>query len=162
AAEKAPATEADIAAMRALVREAVEAGAIGFSSSRSLNHRASDGTVTYSYSAASDELAGIAMGVADAGTGVLQMISDFDDVDAEGGLIRGQVCGRPVGVMMALDFSRNPFLFCEAYREIAGLEPRAKLAALRDPERRRRILAEFAGFRDVEPFVLLSDFTKMY
>jgi N-acyl-D-aspartate/D-glutamate deacylase len=38
----------------------------------------------------------------------------------------------------------------------------AKLAALRDPERRRHILAEFAGFKDVEPFALLSNFNKMY
>ncbi len=81
AAERSPATKADIAAMRALAREAVEAGALGFSTSRSLNHKASDGTITYSYAAASDELAGIAGGVAEAGKGVLQFISDFDDID---------------------------------------------------------------------------------
>jgi N-acyl-D-aspartate/D-glutamate deacylase len=204
AADRAPATAADIAAMRRLAREAVEAGALGFSTSRSLNHRASDGTITYSYAAASEELAGIARGVADTGRGVLQFISDFDDLDAEfdivrrmaaesgrplslsliqmphcpdrwrevldrieaaraeGAVIRAQVCGRPIGVMMALDFSRNPFVICSAYREVAGFDPQARLAALRDPERRGRILAEFAGFEDAEPFTLLSDFKKMY
>jgi N-acyl-D-aspartate/D-glutamate deacylase len=204
AAEKAPATQADISRMSALAREAVEAGAFGFSTSRSLNHRASDGTVTYSYAAASEELAAIASGVAAAGRGVLQFISDFDDLEAEfdvvkrmvresgrplslsliqmphaperwravldrieearaeGYPIRAQVCGRPIGVMMSLDFSRNPFVLCSSFREVADLSGSSKLAALRSPERRARILAEYRGFSDNEPFALLSDFRKMY
>lgn len=204
AAEHGAATDDDIAAMRALAREAIEAGALGFSTSRSLNHKASDGTITYSYAAVSDELAGIAKGLAESGKGVLQLISDFDEIDAEfdivrrmvresgrplslsliqmphvpdrwrevldrieaaraeGAVIRAQVCGRPIGVMMALDFSRNPFLLCGSYREVAGLDPKARLAALSDPKRRLRILAEYAGSRDEEPFALLSDFRKMY
>lgn len=204
AMQREPATRADIAAMRALVREGVEAGALGFSTSRSLNHRASDGTVTPSYAAAGDELAAIAEGVADSGSGVLQFISDFDDVEAEfaivrrmvrdsgrplslsliqmphapdrwrsvldrieearseGAPVKAQVCGRPIGVMMALDFSRNPLQICPSYREVAGLDPDARRAALLGPERRQRIVAEFSGVPDVEPFALLSDFGKMY
>ncbi len=83
AASRDAATGHDIEKMRALVRQAIDAGALGFSTSRSLNHKASDGTLTPSYGAASDELAAIATGVGDAGTGVLQFISDFDDVEAE-------------------------------------------------------------------------------
>ena len=53
---KEPATADDIAKMRALAKEAIEAGALGFSTSRSLNHKASDGTITPSYAAASEAL----------------------------------------------------------------------------------------------------------
>ncbi|MDG2003944.1 MAG: amidohydrolase family protein, partial [Novosphingobium sp.] len=204
AAEKDPATEDDIAEMGRLAREAIAAGALGFSTSRTLNHRASDGTLTYSYAAASDELAGIAHAVGEGGQGVLQLISDFDDVDGEFGIvrrmqtesqrpltftllqmpnvpdrwrqvldqvelaqvegenIRGQVCGRPPGVMLALDFSRNPFSNCASFLEVAQLDDAAKLAALRDPERRARILSEFDNLVDDSPFSLQGRFGSMY
>ncbi len=77
--------------MAKLAREAIEAGALGFSTSRTINHKANDGTLTYSYSAASDELAGIARGVAESGKGVLQFISDFDDLDSEFGIVERMV-----------------------------------------------------------------------
>jgi N-acyl-D-amino-acid deacylase len=83
ASAREPATADDILQMRVLVKQAVEAGALGFSTSRSLNHKASDGTVTPSYTAASDELASIAAGLGETGRGVLQLISDFDDLDSE-------------------------------------------------------------------------------
>jgi len=199
-----PATPADIAAMQTIVREAVGAGALGFSTSRSLNHKASDGTITPSYAAASDELAGIARGLTPDGTGVLQFISDFDDIDGEfaivrrmaresgrplslsllqfanvpdrwrevldrveqargeGEDIRVQVCGRPVGVMMGLDFSRNPFLLCEGYREVAQLDPAARQVAMMDPARRSRILAEFDATMDSETFGMSRNFSMLY
>jgi len=56
-----PAHPKDISRMRQLAREAVEAGALGFSTSRSLNHRATDGTLTPSYAAGAEELTGIAL-----------------------------------------------------------------------------------------------------
>ncbi|WP_299016211.1 amidohydrolase family protein [uncultured Caulobacter sp.] len=76
-ANREPATAADIAAMAALARRAVEAGALGFSTSRTLNHRTSDGQPTPTLTAGEDELTGIAMGLAAAGRGVLQVVSDF-------------------------------------------------------------------------------------
>ncbi len=98
AVNREPATPEDVATMRALTTEAVVAGALGFSTSRSLNHRASDGTVTPSYSAGVEELVGIARGLRDPNLGVLQIISDFDDVDAEFAIIRQMVeaSGRPL------------------------------------------------------------------
>ncbi|MEZ5595786.1 MAG: amidohydrolase family protein [Pseudomonadales bacterium] len=82
-ANREPATAQDIAAMRRLVAEAMRAGAIGFSSSRTLNHRSSTGAPTPSLTAERAELLGIADGIRDAGRGVLEMISDFTELDTE-------------------------------------------------------------------------------
>src|SRR6201999_3727496 len=100
AAGKEPATDADIAERRRLAKEAVGAGALGFSTSRSLNHKATDGTVTPTYGTEGEELAGIALGLKEANKGVLQLISDFDDLDAEFGIIRQMMAasGRPLSM----------------------------------------------------------------
>lgn len=82
-ADREPATEADIAAMAAIAQRAVEAGALGFSTSRTLNHRTSDGQPTPTLTAGEDELSGIALGLAAAGKGVLQLVSDFFPDGAE-------------------------------------------------------------------------------
>jgi len=60
-AKREPATMEDIAQMRMIAREAAAAGAIGFSTSRTLNHRSSKGDPTPSLTAEVDELVGIAM-----------------------------------------------------------------------------------------------------
>ena len=72
------ATEDDIASMRALVREAVVAGAAGFSTGRTDNHRSIDGSVTPAAEATVRELAGIAAALQGLDHGVLQAVSDFD------------------------------------------------------------------------------------
>jgi N-acyl-D-aspartate/D-glutamate deacylase len=91
-AEREPATEQDIAAMAGIAQAAVEAGALGFSTSRTLNHRTSDGQPTPTLSASEAELCGIALGLARAGQGqgqgVLQFVSDFTDPDAEFAMLR--------------------------------------------------------------------------
>ncbi|MBN9572235.1 MAG: D-aminoacylase, partial [Alphaproteobacteria bacterium] len=68
----------------------MRAGAIGFSTSRTLNHRTVKGDPTPSLRATEAELMGIAQGLADAGSGVIELISDFNtpDVDTEFGMIR--------------------------------------------------------------------------
>jgi N-acyl-D-aspartate/D-glutamate deacylase len=104
------ATRDDIAEMAALTREALLAGAIGFSSSRTLNHRTSDGKPTPSLSAAEDELLGIAGALADTGRGVLQFVSDFKDRDTELALLEklARTSGRPLSVSLAQsDLSPN-------------------------------------------------------
>jgi N-acyl-D-aspartate/D-glutamate deacylase len=97
-ANREPATEADIHAMAAIAKRAVEAGALGFSTSRTLNHRTSDGQPTPTLTAAEDELTGIAMGLASAGKGTLQFVSDFNDTDEEFAMLRRLVekSGRPL------------------------------------------------------------------
>ena len=74
-----PATEADIAAMGALVRDAIAAGAVGFSTGRTDNHRSNDGRTTPAADATARELDGIA-GALRGQRGVLQAVSDFDMV----------------------------------------------------------------------------------
>ena len=68
----------DIALMRRMTAQAVAAGALGFSTSRTIHHRSIDGVPTPTLRATEDELLGIAMGMADAGRGVMQYVSDWD------------------------------------------------------------------------------------
>lgn len=102
-ADREPATPEEIAEMRRLVAAAVSAGALGVSTSRSLNHRTSKGAPTPSLQAEYDELLGLAVGLKDAGRGVFEMISDLDDLDEEFSFFRGMVSesGRPMSITLA-------------------------------------------------------------
>ena len=102
-ANREPATAADIAAMAAIAKRAMEVGAMGFSTSRTLNHRTSDGQPTPTLTAGEDELTGIAMGLKAAGKGVLQVVSDFADPEAEFAMLRRMVeaSGRPLSFSLA-------------------------------------------------------------
>nr|MBA3812418.1 amidohydrolase family protein [Caulobacteraceae bacterium] len=102
-ADREPATAADIAAMAAIARGAVEAGALGFTTSRTLNHRTSDGAPTPTLTAGEDELTGIALGLAAAGRGVLQVVSDFTDPKLQFAILRRIVerSGRPLSFTLA-------------------------------------------------------------
>ncbi|MDH6280934.1 N-acyl-D-amino-acid deacylase family protein [Prescottella agglutinans] len=72
-ARNEPASTEDIELMAKLVRESVEAGALGFSTSRTIVHRAIDGEPVPGTFAAEDELFGIGRALADAGTGVFEL-----------------------------------------------------------------------------------------
>ncbi|HEY1969877.1 MAG TPA: amidohydrolase family protein [Pseudonocardia sp.] len=104
------ATADDIAAMAALAQEGIEAGALGFSTSRTANHRSSDGTPTPSLTATATELGGIAEGLRRAGAGVLQVVSDFTDLDLEWPVVLAMAerSGRPVSMTVAEVFAFNP------------------------------------------------------
>ncbi len=73
-----PATPRDIAEMRALLRAALEAGAVGFSTGRSDVHRSAKGAATPASEASAEELVGLAAAFADLGHGVIQAVSDYD------------------------------------------------------------------------------------
>jgi len=185
-ANREAATEADIAAMSQIAEEAMRAGALGFSTSRTLNHRTSDGQPTPTLTAAEAELAGIAAGLQRAGRGVLQVVSDFVDPDAEFDMLtrlvrqsgrplsftlaqsgrapdgwrrllarleaavdeglpmKAQVCGRPVGLLLGLELTLNPFSFHPSFAALSGKTLAERVAALSDPDFRRRLLAEEA------------------
>ncbi len=99
------ATEADIAAMRAITAAAIRAGAFGFSTSRTISHKSLSGTYIPTLRANEDELAGIAMGMRDAGSGFLEVVSDWDEPDAQSefAMLRRVVerCGRPAVFSLA-------------------------------------------------------------
>ena len=88
-ADREPASAADRAEMAALAAEGIRAGAFGFSTSRLLQHRTSEGEPIPSYGAAEEELAEIVDAVATVGRGWLQVVADFGDrQDEEFGLLR--------------------------------------------------------------------------
>lgn len=106
AASGEPATAEDLAEMTRLAREAMEAGAIGFGTSRTMFHKSSDGAAVPSYDAGRAELAAIGQGLAQAGKGVLQAVIDLHGdalVEAEVKLLRGiaEETGRPASFSLA-------------------------------------------------------------
>ncbi|GAK43883.1 amidohydrolase family protein/D-aminoacylase domain-containing protein [Tepidicaulis marinus] len=203
-ANREPATPDDIAAMAAIAKDAVSAGAIGFSTSRTLNHRTSDGSPTPTLTAEEDELVGIAMGLKAAGRGVLQVVSDFADPAREFSMLRrmversgrplslslaqnekapegwrfllsqieaaandglpmkAQVCGRPVGVLLGLELTLNPFSAHPGFKEIASLPLAAKVEKMRDPAFKEKLLKEEPATDN--PFMrsVLAHLHKMY
>jgi len=72
------ATADDIAAMSSLLHEALQAGAAGFSTGRSDNHRTSEGKETPAAEATAAELVGLAGAFDGIAHGVLQVVSDFN------------------------------------------------------------------------------------
>ncbi len=72
-ARNEPATPEDIATMKQVVKEAMAAGALGFSTSRTLAHRAIDGEPVPGTYAAEDELFGIGAALGELGTGIFEL-----------------------------------------------------------------------------------------
>lgn len=98
-------TAAEIDQMASLAEEAIKAGAIGFTTSRTVNHKTADGEHTPSLTASAEELWGIAEGLKRAQKGVIQLVCDFEDHDAEFELIRQMALrsGRPLSVTLNQD-----------------------------------------------------------
>ena len=100
------ATAPDIAAIRALLREALQAGAAGFSTGRSDNHRTSEGKETPASEASAAELTGIVGAFDGLDHGVVQVVSDFDLLkgpqrfDSEFDLVEqlARAAGRPLSM----------------------------------------------------------------
>ena len=183
-ANREPATAQDRQRMAELTAEGLRAGALGFSTSRTLNHRAADGRSIPTLRAEEAELTAIAHAMRDAGTGWMQIVSDFEDQAGEIGLFRrlakessrpvtismlqsharpdswrtllaeideaneegfritAQVRSRPTSVLLGFELSQNPFMGRPSYKAIAQLPFAQRLAELRKPEFRARILKE--------------------
>ena len=109
-ADREPATEPDRARMAALAAEGIRAGALGFSTSRTLNHRTVDGQPIPTLRAAESELAAIARAVGETGAGWLQVVADFDEeLEPEFAMLRRLVAqsGRPM-TMTVLERDSRP------------------------------------------------------
>lgn len=198
--DREPATPADLARMRELAREATEAGALGFSSSRLTTHRTRTGTQIPSYNASYTEILEIGRGIADGGGGLIQFVPDLpsgayqpvlqqvfdaateaglpvtftllignagkplwrdaitmvEKANSHGAAITAQVFPRPVGLMIGLDLSFNPFVLYPRYQEIAGLPLAERVAEMRKPEVRQRILADAPGIVPANPIAYLA------
>ena len=103
------ANQADIAEMRQIASQAMQAGAFGFSTSRSLSHKTLRGDPTPTLRAQEDELRGIALGMKDAGSGMLEMVSEWaPDHNAEFAMLRRviEACGRPAVFTLTQRHSR--------------------------------------------------------
>ena len=70
-------TETDIAAMSRIVEEGLRAGALGFSTSRTILHKSIDGELVPGTTATRDELIGIGRAMGRVGYGVFEMASDL-------------------------------------------------------------------------------------
>jgi N-acyl-D-aspartate/D-glutamate deacylase len=180
----------DITAMQRLLRQALQAGAAGFSTGRTDNHRTARGHETPASEASAAELTGLATAFQGLGHGVVQLVSDFDllrdparfdpefdlvealarasgrplsmtwlqrdpggeqwkamQARVEAAVAQGlplylQTASRGIGVINGLDASFHPFMGFPGYKEVAQLPLAERAAALRDPARKARILAE--------------------
>jgi N-acyl-D-aspartate/D-glutamate deacylase len=77
-----------------------------------------------------------------------ELMSQIDEANDEGLRITAQVRSRPTSVLLGFELSQNPFMGRPSYKGIAHLPFPERLAQLRQPEFRARILAEaFEGSR---------------
>jgi len=159
-------TAQEIERMRRLTYEALEAGALGFSTTRTTFHRTKDGQNVGTLTASEQELIGITGALKEAGKGVIQLISDAyltnDDEFAarELRLIRSlaEHTGRKLSFTVqqnddAPNRWRHIFKEIEAMRE-GGLDVSAQVA----PRPIGAILS-FAG--TVNPFILCPTYGKI-
>ncbi|MCU1388707.1 MAG: putative hydrolase, partial [Ilumatobacteraceae bacterium] len=126
------ATADEIVEMGRLARAAIEAGALGFTTSRTKNHRTSRGEYTPTLTAAAEELAGIADAL---GGGVLEVVSDFAHADDELATVIGmaEASGRPLSISITQVDARpdgwRHLLDAITAANLRGLEVTAQVAA---------------------------------
>ncbi len=179
----------DIQEMAAIVKEGLLAGALGFSTSRTLAHRAIDGEPVPGTFAAEDELFGIGGALKELGTGIYEvapagvtgddanapeleiawmrklsaeierpvsfaMVQYDNEPDAwrdaldrslealeDGAELYPQVAARGISILLTLR-GRHPFIHSASYRELDELDWSDRAEAMRDPQRREKILGE--------------------
>jgi N-acyl-D-aspartate/D-glutamate deacylase len=185
--DREPATAAEAQEMGRIAVEGIKAGALGFSTSRTINHKTKAGAHIPTLDADEAELSAIAGALRGIGAGWMQVISDFNEPALEFAMLRrlvkqsgrpmaitilqrdakpeewrditgwiadasraglpmlGQVLTRPTGIILGFEISQNPFLGRPSFDAIADLPFEQKIAALRQPELRAKILSEDTG-----------------
>ena len=98
--DREEASQEEIEQMSQIVKEAIEAGAFGFSTSRTEKHKDSSGALTPSITAHKNELVSIAKSLGEIKSGVLQGISDFYDFETEFNIFKemSESSGRPISI----------------------------------------------------------------
>lgn len=204
AVDREVATDADIAGMKTLIEEALAAGAVGLSTSRTLLHRSSTGENIPTYKAATSELKRLGQSLSGEQGHVFQLISDWDDADdefsilretsratgakgtftlldvgnrpelwreqldrieaaqADGLDIRGQVLSRPVGILMGHPASMSSFYRRPTFLSLESLAWDDKIAALKQPDIKAKILAEDNDHPHVFIEIFNTRFRHMY
>ncbi|MFM7027788.1 MAG: N-acyl-D-amino-acid deacylase family protein [Chakrabartia sp.] len=185
-------TDADIAEMARIVEDGIRAGALGFSTSRTVLHKSIDGELVPGTTATAEELIAIGRAMGNVGHGVFEMASDLKrewnefewmgQLSRETGLpvtfaalqsiakelpleeqiaemraqndnganIVAQIALRGNGIIMAWQGTVHPFLFRPAWAEIAELPWEQKLAKLKDPAFRERMITEPSEIPDTD------------
>ncbi|UXA14239.1 amidohydrolase family protein [Mycobacterium sp. SMC-8] len=72
----------------------------------------------------------------------LDALRMVEKANQNGGRISAQIFPRPIGLMLGLELSGNPFVMYPSYREIASLPLAERVAEMRRPEVRERILTD--------------------
>jgi N-acyl-D-amino-acid deacylase len=91
----------------------------------------------------------------DAWKGAMKRLAE---ANASGPPIRAQVYPRPIGIVLGWDLSINPFSLCPSYQPLVKLPFAERLAALRDPQVRARLLME----EPADALIPLSRFGRSY
>ncbi|MCW2495270.1 amidohydrolase family protein [Jatrophihabitans sp.] len=86
-----PASKDEIVEMARLAKQAIQDGALGFTTSRTINHKSRSGELTPVYGSEADELTAIAAAVGSTGKAVLQLITDYPEVGEDFELMRAMV-----------------------------------------------------------------------
>lgn len=155
-AKNEPATSDDIEAMAAIVRDGIRAGALGFSTSRTLAHRAIDGEPVPGTFAAEDELFGIGRVLGELGTGVFELApagalgEDLTAPEKEVAWMRrlAAATGRPV--TFALNQNNND---PDAWRKLLELAAEAaRDGAPISPQVHGRTVSLLLGLQTFHPF----------
>ena len=103
-------TDHEIDEMGHLLEEALRAGALGFTTSRTTKHLSKDGKNTPSLSAKDPELRGLALAMKRANRGIIEVNSDFGDGEFEIMRMASEVSGRPLSILL-LQVNNSPDLW---------------------------------------------------
>ena len=113
--------------MTRLVEEALRAGAMGVTTSRTTKHKARDGRFTPSLSAREAELFALAEGMKRAGRGVLQVNSDFGPGEFEALDAAAKLAGRPLSCLL-VQVDAQPKLWRETLDRIHAVRAQGREA----------------------------------
>lgn len=158
-ANREPATPDDMDRMYDLTREALDAGAIGFATSRLLIHRTKAGENIPSFAADDAELKAIAAAMRDTGKGVLQMVLDspFQSWNDELAHLIAitESCGRPATFALGTSNHGEP-VFRDALRIVEEANARGLSIA---PQILPRPVGMIGGFDlSTHPFCLCPSY----